>query len=415
MSFAAPAFLVLGAGLALLVVALHLLARRRPRPRPFPTARFVPDRPARAPAVARRPTDLVVMLLRALAVLLVAAAFARPALGPRDRVARVVLVDYSRAVRSPAEARDSAAAAFRPGDPLLAFDSSARVVEGRSRLDTTASFARGSLSTALIAASREAARLARGADSIELVLVSPLVEEQWDAATGDIRREWPGRIRLVRIAGAAEPAAGVSLDVGDDDPVGAAVSLAGLRAEAAPVRLVRAGPSAADSAWVRAGGALVAWPRAAPASWPAGPADTVGAVTAGDAVVVAPFVRVALPPTGRAAAHWVDGRPAATEVTAGGGCIRSVAVPIADAGDLALRESTRRLVRALVAPCGGVQRFAALPDSQMVQLAGTGPLAATSALARVDARVPASPWLLVAALALLAIEQAARRRTAVSP
>lgn len=414
MSFAAPAFLALGAAMVLVVVALHLLARRRPRPRVFPTARFVPDRPARAPAMARRPTDLLLLVLRALAVALLATAFARPSVRPSGTVARLVLVDRSRAVRSAAEARDSATAALRAGGVLIAFDSSARVVDAVSDLEAAGSAARGSISTALIAALREAGRLARRADSVELAVVSPLVEEEWDAATGDVRAEWPGRIRVVRIAAAPAPETGVSLDATDDDPLGAAVSLAGLRVDAAPVRLVRAGATAADSAWARGGGALVVWPIAAPPSWPAGPAGTVGAVTAGDAPVVAPFVRAARPPPGTAVAHWVDGVPAATEVAVGDGCIRSVAVPIAGAGDLALREGTRRFVRALVAPCRGERRLAALPDSVVTRLEGDGGLAAAGALIRAEARVPASAVLLVAAFALLALEQIVRRRKTVS-
>jgi hypothetical protein len=44
------------AGVAALgAVALHLLTRQRPRATPLPTARFIPDRPARAPSRAIRP------------------------------------------------------------------------------------------------------------------------------------------------------------------------------------------------------------------------------------------------------------------------------------------------------------------------------------------------------------------------
>ena len=108
--------------------------------------------------------------------------------------------------------------------------------------------------------------------------------------------------------------------------------------------------------------------------------DTVGAVVAGSAVVVAPFARDALLPRGRVVARWVDGEPAAIERPLGGGCVREIAIAVPGIGDLALRESLRRLLAALAEPCGGVRRLTALSDSAMAVLRGGSALLATRSL-----------------------------------
>ena len=73
-----------------------------------------------------RPTDLVLLAVRALALLLIGAAFARPVRAPAaGAVARIFLVDRSRAVADPAEARDSVRRLGRAADVVVAFDSAA--------------------------------------------------------------------------------------------------------------------------------------------------------------------------------------------------------------------------------------------------------------------------------------------------
>ena len=360
MSVLAPWYLLAAAGAAAAVLALHFLARQRPRRAPLPTARFVPERPAHAPSRSSRPTDLLLLAMRALAVLLVGVAFARPQWEPsRREVTRVVVLDLSRAVRSAAEARDSAAATLREGegDILVAFDSSARAVRGAARDSLrmlSASSARGSLSAALAAAYRAAAGLRWRADSVELVLVAPLVEEEWDAATPEIRKAWRGRARLVRVAAAESSSARFTIDVRSprDDPLRAAAALLGARSVTTPVHLLRTPPTPADSQWARdSAHVLLAWPAARVPRWPRrSRVDTVGAATAGSAVVVAPFVREAVLPPGRVVARWVDGEPAAVERPLGAGCVRDIAIAVPGIGDLALRESLRRLLGALAEP-----------------------------------------------------------------
>ena len=431
MTFLAPIHLVIALAAALGIVALHLITRDRPPRAPLPTARFIPPRVEKAMSRATRPTDPLLLLLRVVLIVLAGAAFARPVLERERRpIARVVMLDRSRAVASAPEARDSAAAWLGPEDALVLFDTAARVVDGEPRDslpaldvgDGAATGAAGSLSAALLAASRVARELAGGADSVELVLVSALADEELDDATIAIRGSWPGRVRLVRLRPAAAGTLTSTLEVraGTDDPVGAAAALQGPRMVPSPVRVVRTRPTASDSMAAQSGGVLVVWPRdTMPAGWTVRTTiDTVGAVVAGDAVVVAPFERrVAAPAASepsrqmRVAARWVDGEPAAVERPMGAGCVRDVGIPLDERGDLALRLETRRLLVALTEPCGGRRRFDPLTDSVAAMLAGAGPLASSGAIRHDDTQqTPLVPWLLGAALLAALAEPVVRRR-----
>lgn len=443
-SFAQPWALLAAAGAAAVIAALHLIARRRPEATLFPTARFVPERSVRAPSRSTRPTDIVLMLLRVAAVLLIGAAFARPILElARRPLARVVVLDLSASGRSTSAARDSAGGYLRAGDLLVVFDSAARLVGGDARDSLSALEAAsvpGSLSAGLAAATRAAAALRDRADSVDLVLVGPFATEEWDGATDSIRALWPGRALLVRTelaidSGATDSAAidsaargaavggraSVSVREGDgtgDDPVRAVVALMHAGATSTSVRIVRATPSAADSAWAGgAGHVLVLWPRDAPEGWPtARVADTVGAVAAGSNVLVADFERTFAPPPAagaRVVARWLDGAPAATESDVRDGCVRNVAVPFPERGDLALRESARRFVAALAVPCGGARDLTPIGEARLALLRGDGRGESARALTRGDARESrAVPWLLGAALLLLLLELFLRRTDA---
>lgn len=424
MSFVAPWALWLAVAGVAAVVALHLIVHRR-RAAPLPTVRFLPDTPAgaRVRTLRRRPADPMLLALRVVALVLLGAAFALPLLEPtRSAEARVVVLDISRAVADAGEARAAAGRWLREGDVLVVFDSSARVVAPPAA-DSLAALgvadAPGSLSAALLAAVREGAALRERADAVEVVLVSPFVAEAWDEATPRIRRSWPGALRLERTRAASAPAPGaptIDAALDADDPL-----LAALPAEAAEdggtarveVRLVRDEPGRDDLAWAdERGRVLVHWPAAHDEAGPATGSDSVGAVVAGDEVVVAPFRRGEEPPPGRVVARWADGRPAATERLQGGGCVRSVMVPLDAAGDMVLRESTRRFVAAMLGPCGAAPDLAPLDTARVALLAGTGEARAVAASA-----VPALPaasrglaaWLLGAALLLLLAELPLRR------
>jgi len=411
-SFLAPWFLAGAALAAAGVVALHFLAFQRPRPAVLPTARFLPDRPARAASPARRPRDLLLLALRVLLVLLVGAAFARPVPAPRRRpVARVVALDQSRAVADVAAARDSARGLLAEGDVLVAFDSAARVVDGAATDSLRPAAARGSLSAALVAALRTAPALRERADSVELVLVSPLAAEEVDAATASLRALWRGRARLVRVGGVADtapPARALAVRAPAADPVLAAAALARPLADTARVRVVRGAPVAADSVWARAGGALVHWPAAGERpAWSRARVDTSGAVVTGSGSVVAAFERRWAPPAGRAVAWWADGEPAATETPLGGGCVRHVAVVVPEVGDVALAPSFRRLLDAVAGRCGGERDLRPLADVRW--LGGAGPLYAPPAPEVASAGARLARWLFLAALAVALAELALRR------
>lgn len=425
MTFLAPWFLAVGALAALGVVAAHLLALQRPPVAPLPTARFVPDVPARAMSRADRPVDRWLLLLRVLAVLCLAAAFARPVPEPsRAAERRVIVLDRSRAVGSVEALREAALARFRPGDAVVLVDSVARALAAPtadSLRAITLADARGSVSAGLVAAMRTAQALRDSTDSVRVVLVSPLVAEQVDAATRPIRALWTAALDVERLPAATDPeaagataAAPVEVRAPADDALAVAIDYLGPRPAAQPARVVREAPTAADSAWVRErGGLLVVWPDSAtPPGWSARDADTVGAVTTGDVTLVAPFARAAAAPEGAVArAWWADGAVAASESPLGAGCVRTVAVPTAGSGDLALRPRFHGLVGALLVPCGGARDLAPVDESALAALRGDG--AATVAL-RADAaeRSPLVPWLLGAALALLLAELAVRQRGA---
>jgi hypothetical protein len=429
LTFAQPWALLAALGAAGIIVALHFIARRRPRTMAFPTARFVPARSVRAPSRSTRPAEIPLLLLRVLAVLLLGAAFARPALQPERRpIARVVALDLSASVRPGNAARYSAARYLRAGDLLVVFDSAARLIAKDPRDSLAAlepSSAAGSLSAALAASTRAAAALRDRADSVELVLVSPFAAEEWDGATRAIRKLWPGRARLVATEVASDSTApGEARNGGarpvvegsgvDDDPLSAVAVLMRDTASRAMVRIVRGTPGASDSAWAGvAGHVLLHWPESLPAAWPKREiVDTVGAVAAGSAVLVADFPRSVDPPGGeaRVVARWLDGAPAATESTLRDGCVRSVAIQFPTRGDLALGESARRFVDALSAPCGGARDLAPIGEARMAVLRGESHGDAARVLARGDGTENrATPWLLGAAALLLLLELLVRR------
>lgn len=427
MTFLAPLFFYVALGVAAGAVALHFIVTRQPTSSPLPTVRFVPTSAVRVTTVAPVPEDLLLLLVRVLIILLVGAALARPVLVPHRRpLARVVLADVSRGVGPIQTVRDSARALLGPGDVLVVFDSAARVVR-RGAADSAAKLVRtaraGRLSPALVAALRAASAMRDAADSIELAIVSPLRANELDGSTQAIRALWPGRVRVVRVPGAADslaPPAGIAMHAGADDPIALAASVAGLPSSDSVVRVVRGVATAADSTWAAGGRrTLVRWPtEGAPVGWVAREhPDTAPAVVAGEAALVYPLERRWRPDTTvratRVAARWVDGAPAAIEREVGSGCIRDVAIPVPTRGDLVLRPAFGRLLRALVAPCATVTAGLAADSAAVDALAGSGHLAAHDAIRPPDVvATPLVPWLLAGALLFLLIELLVRRGSA---
>lgn len=415
MTFLEPRWLAVAGAVAAGVVLLHVIARHFPPVATLPTARFIPAHRARAVSRTLRLSDLLLLVLRVALVLAAGAALARPVLEPRRRsVARVVVLDRSRAVASLGEGLDSARAIARAGDAIVVFDSAVRELDARA-LETLprggAGAGRGALSAALIVARRAAARLETGADTVELVVVSPLTRESWDRATPVLLERWPGLARSARIAMRRDSASGdgVTVRAERDDPIFVAAALLGTLRQDAAVRIVRGSPDAADSAWARDGDrALVVWPREPRALWPARePADTVGAVVAGDVVLVTPLAREVQPPAARVVAHWVDGEAAATEQPLGRGCLRAVAVAVPAAGDVALRPDFGRVVASLSSRCGGPRAAAQIGESDASLY-----FTARARPARSTAGTSIAPWLLALALLLAIAEPFVRRQRA---
>ena len=100
----------------------------------------------------------------------------------------------------------------------------------------------------------------------------------------------------------------------------------------------------------------------------------------------------------------------AADAALGDGLAYMLRIPIPRAGDLVLRESTRRLIAALARPCNFSAFVTPVSDAELAQLRGTGPLVATRALeSRTAPPGHLATWLLAAAFGLLLLEPALRR------
>lgn len=375
MSFLAPGFLIAAVAAACGVIALHFIVTRRPRSVAFPTARFVPEAPIAARARSLHLSDLVLLAVRVLVILLAGAALARPVFTPqRERTVRVIAADVSGSVASLSEVRDSVRALVRPGDAIIVFDTAARPVDAPDSVANSAGTeASGSLSAGLIAALRAGPRVRAGADSVELVIVSPVATAERDRATMNIRTQWPGRARWVRVAAASARDSSVL--------------------QTRPVAfLTNVRPAFA-----------VARNRI----------DTVGAVVAYGNAVVAPFERrwrfVADSMKGsRVIARWSDGEPAAIQRDSAGTCVRSILTPLDSVGDLALQPSFVRFRTSLSASCDFARPTSDTALGKM--LAGSGRLASTAQFPIAnDVGSPLARWLVAIAIILAIVEMVLRR------
>lgn len=439
MTFLAPGYLFVSLVVAAAIVALHFIVTRQPRAGILPTARFVPDTHATTIAPARRPSDLLLMLLRVLVVLAAGAGLARPVLtARRGAEARVILVDVSRSSRDSTAIRDSVRAVYRNQDEVILFDSSARPVTqgvGDSLGALTPTTRRGNLSAALIAALRAGSALRDGADSLELVIVSPFAREELDAATDTIRKLWPGRARIVRVAAPAMDTAAVpsslSISAAADDPLAITVGLAKTTATAGG-RIDRGGSqfgasrttgvardaSASSLSGVTSARPLIGWPASTRPRFAAPRAvrDTVGGVMTDGALVVSTFERQwSFPPDSlrgtEVIARWVDGEPAAVEKADGGGCVRSVAIPVTPIGDFVIRRDFVRFVASLSRPCAQITSLIPADPTDIAKLEGKGGLAPRAAFQPLtDADSDLAPWLFALAFAAAIGELFVRRR-----
>ena len=438
MTFLAPGYLFASLAVAASIVALHFIVTRQPRSAILPTARFVPDTRATTVAPARRPSDLLLMLLRALLVLAAGAGLARPVLtARRGAEGRVILVDASRSARDSIAMRDSVRAIYRNQDAVVLFDSSARLIAekvGDSIAALRPTSRPGNLSAALIAALRAGSSVRDRADSLELVIVSPFAREELDPATDTIRKLWPGKARLVRVAAPAVDTAAaqsrLTISAAADDLLAVTVGLARTTATASG-RIERGssefGTSGATGArdaspsslpGVASAGPLIGWPASTRPRFaaPRTVRDTVGGVMAGDAVVVSTFDRQwSYPPDSlrgaEVIARWVDGEPAAVEKPDGNGCVRSVAVPVTPVGDFVIRHAFVRFTASLSRPCSQITSLIPADPADIAKLEGKGGLAPRAAFQPLtDAHSDLAPWLFALALAAAIGELFVRRR-----
>lgn len=413
MTFLDPWVLPWGALAGVAVVALHLLTTRRPPTTLLPTARFVPEAELRAVARASRPTDLLLLALRLLAVLAVTLAYARVVFDqPGPSLRAVVALEWTTAVADPEAARAAARAALGESGALVLFDTAARPVSPRV-LDTLSAptVRRAAWSPMFWAVGDAAHAIARGADSIQLVVIGTARRDAFDVASRNIRSAWPGRVEF-RELGARRDAIAAQraqlLTPLSDDPLAPALQRWEIRRGTHPVRVRRSVPTAADSAWARRtpDAVLAHWPLIADA-----PPIADGVLAFGEraAPLVALLVRIDAAP-GYAIARWRDGEVAATEMATGEGCVKSVGVGLPSAGDLTLRAPFADFLDAVLAPCGGYVGDT-LPDSTLTWLRGPERLAAARhVLLGSTEDSPYTSWLLLLAAAALIAEHLLRRR-----
>lgn len=420
MSFLHPGFLWLGALAAAGIAVLHFIVTRQPKSGIFPTARFVPESRVEAVSRANRPSDLLLLFLRILAVMSIASAFARPTIASeREPKVRIILADLSRSSGSLHEVADSVSRYFRERDILIGFDSVPRLLvrpESLARIRPVTDHAK--LSPALIQAIRTGSRLRDQADSISLVIISAFPASSWDAATDTIRSLWPGAINVVRVSARRDTAPRetpvLSGNFAESDPLRFSGALASIGGEVGSVRIIRTGVlQQADGV----SGVLLHWPTSErPAFARQTKSIAHGSLIAGNAVVVAPFVTSFEFPAdsvrdARILARWEDGTPAAIQRSAANGCVRSTNIPVSSKGDLVIRPEFVSIVRELFRPCTPATKFAPASEAHLIRLKGGSAAARRTAFPASTSPASRLPfWLFLAGVAFLVAEQILRHR-----
>jgi hypothetical protein len=261
----------------------------------------------------------------------------------------------------------------------------------------------------VLAAIREANRLARDYDDVRIIVVSTFTPATFDAATFSIRALWPDSIRLLPLSPAPVAATSDALVVvaSGDDPVAAGLELArSNRLVHGRARVVRTNPSGADSAWADSGFAVVIWPVA-----PDGTPERVDGVVADGVTAIGHFRPLPMADAGHVIARWVDGAAAAVQVARGTGCLRSIGFDVPDAGDFVVTPAFQRLAAKLVTPCQDRRLATVASDSALRRIAAAPD---TAAVRTVPDEKPSpnrvAALLLLAALLLAVLEMFVRRR-----
>ncbi len=376
---------------ALAITALHLLSVRRPPELLLPTARFVPDRVVRAVSRAKRPSDVVLLLVR-IAVLLAASLAAAQPRWTTTSSARVVLV-----VIAPGVMRDTATIRALVSNGALAGTSHVRVeyvyVDSAVNADVDpAALMPTAWRAAAVLAAQDAA-----IDSFDLRVLLSRASMESDAGLTVWRDAWPGRMVLYQPAVAAVTprlvivaADSVAARASDDDVVRRAFAWHARYRAARGVDTMRSGSSRIDTIALSRGDITarplsdgtshirVFWPlRGVPAGWRATSThDSTSALIVAGQALMGPWPVTATrdsSDTGRPIAWWGDGRVAAVEHRTVSSCDRVVAVVSAVASDALFAASANGLFERLLAPC---HRAAPVPVvSLLVHSLDRGPLA----------------------------------------
>ena len=374
MTFLAPVWLALAAAAAVGVVAIHLIAWRLPRSVPLPTARFVPDEPARRAARTLRLSDVGLLALRAAIIMAGGVALARPTLNVAPSgTATVFAIERSSMIGDAATLR-VLVRERQAAHPVsyIVFDTVATVFQDEAevwaRLAQVRANQRASLTVGLLAATREARQLLRDYETVNIVLVSTFTRGVFDEASIGVRETWGDSLQLIRVAPiVAAESSQIDIRSVGDDPVAAGIRLAISHGMVnGTSRVVRGVATAADSTWATEGRALVHWPRE-----PTGTERIDGVLAGDDVTAIAHFIRPSSPisDSGSVVARWVDGSVAAREAPLGTGCVRTIGFDVPDAGDFTLTPAFQRLAAILVAPCGGTQSSEVVADSVITALA----------------------------------------------
>lgn len=457
LEFLRPGYLWAGVLLALLPPLLHLIARRPLASAPLPTARLLRPDPRLAVRLQRRPTDVLLLLLRSALLFLIGAGAAEPIWSaPRSERLDLVLLDRSGDALDPwAEAVDSARALLLADAPgvrreLVIFDTAAVRVRPSlitaAFLDSIAAAGPGGAPPDYAVALRSIPEVARDADSVRVALVTRPRWTGWSPGLAHLRAAaWRGPIRVVEVR---------------EDVEGDASRAAERRGGSAGVVT-----SGAGGAYAVAALAALGWKVGPPATWPAAgnPGVFVGIAPlsngagnellararAGSVVILDGEAQRSLPDgalpwvtgsgsvardtatgvlvledgtelagaagrllaTPHARSHilaaWEDGRPAAAAAQTGEGCLVVIGTRL-EAGWLPLSPGYPRLLDRLVRGCeaepGTGRRNDAPLDAGALAVLTARPGAAVPAAPARSNGAPLRRWFLIAALCLAVLE-----------
>lgn len=367
--FALPWILGVGVLGAATITVLHFLSVQRPPELLLPTARFLDEGRVRAVSRSAQPSDLLLLLLRVVALLLASAAFAAPQwLSPSHRVGRLIVADGS--------LRNDSGAMLQAEDANVSSSMLTRFV-WTDTVDVTGAPTglRAELSAALPIAVRAATALSAEQNNIDSIALHVVAlngasanAESWRVW----RAVWPGAVRVRQaVPTSAQTTPVIRFDgVGADDVLRSAFStrvvertsrqsLGVSQAITRAIVVRRIASETTSAADAVAGTVTIVWLESgAPSGWRK-LRDSASAVAANGKALVASWARASTPTKellrgARPIAWWSDGVVAAIERAKGNGCWREVGIAVPPSSDILLDSNADGLMAALTAPCASV-------------------------------------------------------------